>query len=90
MDHPVEPDTAAVATSLAELPRGRRARVRRVEDATAPDVARRLFDLGFRAGTVVACLRRAPLGSPTVYRVGESEVCLRPAEAGLVSVEVIV
>lgn len=53
---------------------------------TAPALARRLRDLGFRAGVEVHCLRRAPWGSPTAYRIGEIDVCLRPAEARLIEV----
>lgn len=86
MDTPAE---TGAPSCLAELGRGRRARIRRVDDSTMAEVARRLFDLGFRAGTTVVCVRRAPLGSPTVYRIGESEICLRPAEAALVGVEVL-
>lgn len=50
-------------------------------------VCRRLADLGFTAETPVECLRRAPLGSPMVYCVGESELCLRGDLAACVLVE---
>lgn len=76
-------------TRLATLSAGGRARVVGLDAATPGEVARRLYDLGFRANTTVTCVRRAPLGSPTVYRVGESDVCLRPAEARRVTVEVL-
>lgn len=74
---------------LTALNRGARARVRGLDAATPTAVARRLYDLGFRTDTTVECVRRAPFGSPTIYRVGESDVCLRPAEANRVTVEVL-
>lgn len=52
-----------------------------------PAVARRLASLGFRPGTEVACVRRAPLGDPTVYRLRRYELCLRRREAANVVVE---
>jgi ferrous iron transport protein A len=51
-----------------------------------PAVARRLASLGFRPGTTVSCVRRAPMGDPTVYRLRSYEVCLRRREAGFIAV----
>ncbi|MFZ0159928.1 MAG: FeoA family protein [Kineosporiaceae bacterium] len=78
----------SAGTRLSALARGGRARVTGIDSATPVPVAQRLRDLGFRADTTVSCLRRAPLGSPTIYRVGESDVCLRRSEADHVTVEV--
>ncbi len=75
-------------TRLSALVRGARAQVTGIDPATPLPVARRLRDIGFRADTPVTCLRRAPLGSPTIYRVGESDVCLRRSEAQHVTVKV--
>ena len=72
---------------LSALTPGSTAQVTGIDQAAAPAVVRRLRELGFRKGTVVRCLRRAPLGSPTVYQVGESDICLRPAEAQAVAVD---
>ena len=55
--------------------------------AADPAVARRLASLGFRPGTAVSCVRRAPMGDPTVYRLRSYEVCLRRREAGYVTVD---
>jgi ferrous iron transport protein A len=67
--------------ALAELPPGARARVVEVVVDGAPEVARRLGDLGFTPGTLVEVVRRAPLRDPVVYRVKDYEVCLRRAQA---------
>lgn len=73
--------------SLAGLRRGTGAAVTGFAPGTPPAVAGRLFDLGFRPGIAVDCLRRAPLGSPAVYRVGETDICLRRREAAHIRVE---
>ncbi len=70
--------------NLAQLVPGSEAAVTAVEGS--PALARRLASLGFRPGTAVRCVRRAPLGDPTVYRLRSYEVCLRRREAGQVSV----
>ncbi|MDY6051277.1 MAG: FeoA family protein [Rothia sp. (in: high G+C Gram-positive bacteria)] len=48
--------------------------------------AQRLHDLGFRQGTTVECLRRAPLGSPLMFRVCDTDICLRKQQAALITV----
>lgn len=73
---------------LTGLRRGATAQISGVDPATSGAVARRLRDMGLRAGVTVRCLRRAPLGSPTLYRVGESDLCLRRAETDQIAVEV--
>lgn len=70
--------------ALADLAPGTRATVVGVVVDGAPDVARRLYDLGFTPGTVVQVVRRAPLRDPVVYRVKDYEVCLRRAQAACV------
>ena len=84
------PDATAVATEsaarLSSLRRGDAGRVVGVDAALPAAVSRRLADLGFVADAPVICLRRAPLGSPVVYCIGESEVCLRGDLAGCVLV----
>ncbi len=69
---------------LAQMRPGTGASITGVEGS--PSVARRLASLGFRPGTEVVCVRRAPLGDPTVYRLRSYEICLRRREAGQVSV----
>jgi ferrous iron transport protein A len=74
---------------LSALRRGESGRVSGVDPTAPAPVARRLRDLGFRRDTVVSFVRRAPLGSPTIYRVGEADVCLRRAEASTITVEAL-
>jgi ferrous iron transport protein A len=51
-----------------------------------PEVANRLRQLGFRPAANVEVIRRAPLGDPTIYRVQDTELCLRRREARLIEV----
>ena len=51
-----------------------------------PAVASRLRQLGFRPSARVDVIRRAPLGDPTIYRVQDTELCLRRREAQLIEV----
>jgi ferrous iron transport protein A len=69
---------------LASLEPGQRAEVRAV-DGGSP-IGRRLLDLGFRPGTPLRVIRRAPLGDPTTYELRGSRFCLRRAEAERVEV----
>ncbi len=62
---------------LTDLARGDRAVVVGIDEACAPECARRLFDLGLAPGAAVELIRRAPMGDPTVYRVADYEVALR-------------
>ncbi|MDY3049095.1 MAG: FeoA family protein [Rothia sp. (in: high G+C Gram-positive bacteria)] len=49
-----------------------------------PILCQRLQDLGFRVGCTVQCLRRAPLGSPLMFRVCDTDLCLRKEQAALI------
>ncbi len=49
----------------------------------------RLAALGFRAGRAVVVLRRASLRGPLLVRLGTTDVALRPAEAGGVSLRAV-
>ena len=79
--------TVAPPVPLSTLAAGDRARVVAIADHLEPGACRRLADLGFVAQAPVLCLRKAPWGSPVVYCVGESEMCLRGDLAGCVLVE---
>ena len=70
--------------SLAELAPGETAVVQGVD----PDCAlgRRLLDLGFRPGTALRVVRRAPLGDPISYELRGSRLCLRRSEARRITV----
>ena len=50
-------------------------------------IARRLGDLGIRAGVEIACLRRAPLGDPSVFELCGYQLCLRRTESARVRVQ---
>jgi ferrous iron transport protein A len=71
---------------LAQLPPGRRATVVGTVPEATSAVASRLSQLGFRPSTQVDVIRRAPLGDPTIYRVQDTELCLRRREAELIEV----
>jgi ferrous iron transport protein A len=71
---------------LAQLTPGKRATVVGTVAEANPIIANRLGQLGFRAKTRVDVVRRAPLGDPTIYRVHDTELCLRRREAQLIEV----
>ena len=71
---------------LAQLTPGKRAIVVGMRAQANPMVANRLGQLGFRAKARVDVIRRAPLGDPTIYRVQDTELCLRRREAQLIEV----
>jgi ferrous iron transport protein A len=71
---------------LAELAPGQRATIVGVAPSASSVVAGRLRQLGFRTASDVEVIRRAPLGDPTVYRVQDTELCLRRREARLIEV----
>ena len=48
---------------------------------------RRLLELGLMPGTVIERTGQAPLGDPLTFRVRGAVLCLRRAEARLVSIE---
>lgn len=72
-------------TTLDRVLRGTSVRVVAVDGGDA--IARRLDDLGLRAGVTVEVLRRAPLGDPTVFELHGYQLCLRQSESGRVRVE---
>ena len=74
-------------TVLAELAPGQRATIVGVVPEASALVAGRLRQLGFRPASDVEVIRRAPLGDPTVYRVQDTELCLRRREARLIEVD---
>lgn len=74
------------ATVLAQLAPGRRATIAGTAPQTTSAVANRLRQLGFRRAAHVDVIRRAPLGDPTIYRVQDTELCLRRREALLIEV----
>lgn len=75
------------AQTLATIPPGARAVVRTIE--SEPDFRHRLLELGLVPGTVVAVLRRAPLGDPLELLVRGSHFSIRRSEAEHVQVDAI-
>ncbi|GKU36307.1 hypothetical protein NJB14197_45800 [Mycobacterium montefiorense] len=73
-------------TLLAQLSPGERATIVGVAPAASAAVAGRLRQLGFRPASDVEVIRRAPMGDPTIYRVQDTELCLRRREARLIEV----
>lgn len=71
---------------LAQLSPGERATIVGVASAASEVVAGRLRQLGFRPASDVEVICRAPLGDPTIYRVQDTELCLRWREARLIEV----
>ena len=79
-------DQSGSVIVLAQLAPGRRATIVGTVPRANPAVANRLGQLGFRARAQVDVIRRAPLGDPTIYRVHDTELCLRHREARLIEV----
>ena len=70
--------------TLADLPIGG---IGLVSDVSgAPDLRRRLLEMGLIPGTSVQLIRRAPFGDPLALRVRGYDLSLRTAEARLVQV----
>ena len=53
----------------------------------ADPIARRLGELGIRAGVEIEVLKRAPLGDPTLFELCGYQLCLRRTEAARVRVQ---
>jgi ferrous iron transport protein A len=79
--------TATRPALLSRLAPGQCALVATV-DGTSP-IGRRLFDLGFRPGTRLRVIRRAPFGDPTTYELRGSRFCLRRSEADRIGVTLL-
>lgn len=71
--------------TLAELPLGRRARVRGLSGQGA--LRRRLMEMGVLPGTEVEVVRVAPLGDPLEVRLRGYSLSIRREDARIVQVE---
>lgn len=80
-------DPTGSPTVLAQLAPGERARIVGMMPQASAVLAGRLRQLGFRPASDVEVIRRAPLGDPTIYRVQDTELCLRRREARLIEIE---
>jgi ferrous iron transport protein A len=81
-----EPLRSGSSVVLAQLVPDQQATIVGLTPNANPAVAVRLRQLGFRPDARVAVIRRAPLGDPTIYRVQDTELCLRRREAALIEV----
>lgn len=72
---------------LAQVHMGRTVRISSFTKDCCPQVAGRLLDLGFRPGTIIETIRRAPFGRPVQYRLNGINVALRPAQIDVIQVE---
>jgi ferrous iron transport protein A len=79
-------DQSTSVVVLAQLAPGQRATVVGPLPEATSEIASRLGQLGFRATAQVEVIRRAPLGDPTIYRIQDTELCLRRREAQLIVV----
>lgn len=59
--------------------------IKTISEACDQTLANRLFDLGFRENASIQCIRRAPLGSPIMFRVCDTDICLRASQAKFIS-----
>lgn len=73
---------------LTDLKCGQTARLMGFQNEEDMTVCRRLFDLGFRVGTDIEMVRKAPIGGPITYRVSGAELLLRSSEAQRIMVSV--
>lgn len=67
--------------SLAQLGSGEVGHIGTIDPTVSPQLALRLRHLGFRPGTVVEVIRRAPFGGPSIYRLCDYDICLRQEHA---------
>ncbi|MBO0864621.1 MAG: ferrous iron transport protein A [Mycobacterium sp.] len=81
-----EPPRSDSAVVLSQLAPDQQATIVRLVPQANPAIASRLRQLGFRPSAHVDVIRRAPLGDPTIYRVQDTELCLRRREAQLIEV----
>jgi len=75
---------AAPACRLSELPAGRCGHVVRVSGA--PELRRRLLEMGLCNGVRIAVVRHAPLGDPIEFHLRGYNLSLRQAQAQHVEV----
>jgi ferrous iron transport protein A len=78
----------ALPVPLGELPVGSRTRV--VEVKGSGKHQRRMLDMGLVPGAEVIVVREAPLGDPVEYRVKETAISMRRADANTVLVEEVI
>lgn len=71
-------------TTLKDLKRGQRARVRALDSTGG--IRRRLLDIGLIEGTEVECLGKSPAGDPTAFLIRGAVIALRSEDSGNVRI----
>jgi len=79
--------TTLVARSLAEIPAGKRFRIKKVHGHG--EIRQRLVDLGFIKNEVGTVIREALLKDPIEVELKGARFSLRRSEARLIEVEVL-
>jgi ferrous iron transport protein A len=82
---PVEVDGQPIGTTLDQIPNGSSVRIHSVDGADP--IARRLGELGIRAGVEIEVRKRAPLGDPTLFELCGYQLCLRRSESARIRVQ---
>jgi Fe2+ transport system protein FeoA len=75
--------------TLAELPRGQKARIRTIATTTNLAYRRKLLALGLLPGTEVEMQRVAPLGDPMEIRLRGYHLSLRRDEALALEIDLL-
>jgi ferrous iron transport protein A len=73
-------------SNMEQLEQGQTAKIVKMNHEEA--VLIRLMEMGLLEGQQVTMIRKAPMGDPIEYKVGETHLSLRAEEARLVEVEV--
>lgn len=71
-------------TTLSQLPLGRSAYINSIDFDT--NTRRRFLDLGFVKGNMITPLFKSPLGDPAAYKITDSIIALRTADAARITV----
>ena len=83
----MNPQESSFAKKLSELRVGEKGRIQRVFEADAPEMTRRLLEMGLLEGSPIEVLHEAPFGrDPIAVRVRGGLIALRREEAKWVEV----
>ncbi len=76
------------AATLADVPLGSSAVVKRILPGCRGQQRRRLMDLGVLPGTRISAEAKAPFGEPVAYRIRGASIALRRDQARMIEIEV--
>ena len=69
---------------LSELKKGENGIIKKINGQGL--LRKRLSEMGFIKGKTIEAVRSAPLGSPVVYRILNSEIAITPEIASLIEI----